>query len=146
MQIVCIPIYIRFLGIEAFGLIGFYLVLQSLLQILDFGLSPTINRETARYSVQPDKAAEARDLVRTLEVVYWMVGIGIGVDLGCGALNCQALDQVQYVPDSECSASRNDNGHSGVLPVAAEFLSRRLDGVGPTSSLKCHQDLAECPR
>ena len=46
----------------------------------------------------------------------------------------------------ECSASRHDNGHSGVLPMAAEFLSRRLDGVGPTSSLKRPQDLAECPR
>lgn len=78
VQIVCVPIYIKFLGIEAFGLIGFYLVLQSLLQVLDFGLSPTINREMARYSVQPEKAAEARDLVRTLEAGYWIVGIAIG--------------------------------------------------------------------
>ncbi len=77
-QIVCIPIYIKFLGIEAFGLVGFYLVLQSLFQVLDFGLSPTVNREMARYSVQPEKAAEARDLVRTLEAGYWMVGIAIG--------------------------------------------------------------------
>ena len=77
-QIICIPIYIRLLGIDAFGLIGFYLLLQNLLQVLDFGLSPTINREMARYSVQPEKAAEARDLVRTLEVGYWMVGIAIG--------------------------------------------------------------------
>jgi O-antigen/teichoic acid export membrane protein len=77
-QIVCIPIYIKILGIEAFGLIGFYLVLQSLLQVLDFGLSPTINREMARYSVQPEKAAEARDLARTLETGYWLVGIAIG--------------------------------------------------------------------
>jgi O-antigen/teichoic acid export membrane protein len=77
-QIVCVPIYIRLLGIDAFGLVGFYLVLQSLLQVLDFGLSPTINREMARYSVQPKKAAEARDLVRTLEVGYWAVGIAIG--------------------------------------------------------------------
>jgi O-antigen/teichoic acid export membrane protein len=77
-QLVCIPLYIKFLGIEAFGLIGFYLVLQALLQILDFGLSPTINREMARYSVQPEKAAEARDLVRTLEAGYWLIGLIIG--------------------------------------------------------------------
>lgn len=80
-QIVCTPIYIRFLGIEAFGLVGFYLVLQSLSQVLDFGLSPTINREMARYSVQPEKAAEARDLVRTLEAGYWIVGIAIGATI-----------------------------------------------------------------
>ena len=78
VQIVCIPLYLRFLGIEAYGLIGFYLMLQAMLQVLDFGLSPTMNREMARYSVQPEKAGEARDLVRTLEAGYWLIGIGIG--------------------------------------------------------------------
>ncbi len=78
VQIVCIPLYLRFLGIEAYGLIGFYLMLQAMLQVLDFGLSPTMNREMARYSVQPEKSGEARDLVRTLETGYWLIGIVIG--------------------------------------------------------------------
>src|SRR6202451_1874160 len=78
MQLVCVPLYIRFLGIEAFGLIGFYLMSQAVLQVLDLGLSPTMNREMARYSVQPEKADEARDLVRTLEAGYWLIGIAIG--------------------------------------------------------------------
>ena len=78
VQILCVPLYLKFLGIEAFGLIGFYLMLQAILQVLDLGLSPTMNREMARYSVQPEKAAEARDLVRTLEVGYWLIGIAIG--------------------------------------------------------------------
>lgn len=79
VQLACIPLYIKFLGIEAYGLIGFYLMLQQMLQVLDLGLSPTINREMARYSVQPDKAVEAGDLVRTLEAAYWVVGIAIGL-------------------------------------------------------------------
>jgi O-antigen/teichoic acid export membrane protein len=78
IQIACVPLYLKFLGIEAYGLVGFYLMLQAILQVLDFGLSPTMNREMARYSVQPEKAAEARDLVRTLEVGYWLIGIAIG--------------------------------------------------------------------
>lgn len=81
MQLVCVPFYIKFMGIEAFGLIGFYLVFQSIAQILDLGLSPTINREMARYSVQPEKAAEARDLVRTLEAGYWLIGVVIALIL-----------------------------------------------------------------
>src|ERR1700674_2796509 len=85
MQIVCIPLYLRFLGIEAYGLIGFYLMLQAILQVLDFGLSPTMNREMARYSVQPEKAAEARDLVRTLETGYWLIGIAIGAGMVAAA-------------------------------------------------------------
>lgn len=81
VQLACIPAYIKLMGIEAYGLIGFYLVLQAMLQILDLGLSPTMNREMARYSVQPDKAAEARDLVRTLEIGYWLIGLFIGAGI-----------------------------------------------------------------
>jgi O-antigen/teichoic acid export membrane protein len=76
--LVCTPLYIHFLGMEAYGLIGFYFMLQGVIQILDLGLSPTMNREMARFSVLPDKAAEARDFVRTLETGYWAVGILIG--------------------------------------------------------------------
>ena len=78
VQLACIPLYIKFLGIEAYGLIGFYLVLTAMVQVLDLGLSGTMFREMARYSVQPEKAAEARDLVRTLEAGYWFIGIAIG--------------------------------------------------------------------
>src|SRR5882724_234451 len=77
-QLACIPLYIKLMGIEAYGLIGFYLVLQTVLQVLDLGLSPTMNREMARYSVLPEKAAEARDLVRTVETGYWLIGLLIG--------------------------------------------------------------------
>ena len=74
----CTPLYIRFMGMEAYGLIGFYFMLQGVIQILDLGLSPTMNREMARYSVLPGKTGEARDFVRTLEVGYWAIGIVIG--------------------------------------------------------------------
>src|SRR5258706_15687801 len=81
VQLACIPLYIKFMGIEAFGLIGFYLMLQAMLQVLDLGLSPTMNREMARYSVQPEKASEAHDLVRSLEVCYWLIGLVLGAAL-----------------------------------------------------------------
>ena len=74
----CTPLYIRFMGMEAYGLIGFYFMLQGVIQVLDLGLSPTMNREMARYSALPEKTGEARDFVRTLEVGYWAIGILIG--------------------------------------------------------------------
>src|SRR5271168_688009 len=83
MQVLCIPLYIKLLGIEAFGLIGFYLMFQAVVQVLDLGLSPTINREMARYSVLPEKGSEARDFVRTLEVGYWLIGVLIAATLLC---------------------------------------------------------------
>jgi O-antigen/teichoic acid export membrane protein len=49
-----------------------------MLQVLDLGLSPTMTRELASCSVHPQKADEARDLVRTLEIIYWFIGVFIG--------------------------------------------------------------------
>lgn len=79
MSLAFIPVYIRLMGIESYGLVGFYVILIGLMQVLDLGLTPTMNRELARFSVRPESAGEARDFVRTLEMGYWLVGLAIGV-------------------------------------------------------------------
>lgn len=81
MSLIFIPFYVKFMGIEAYGLIGIYVSILMLLSILDMGLSSTLSRELARLSVSPGSEQEARDLVRTLEIVYWGVGIVIGLGL-----------------------------------------------------------------
>lgn len=73
-----VPLYIKFLGMEAYGLIGFYTTLQTVFFLLDMGLSTTLNRELARRSVRKDAAQEMRDLSRTLEAVYWAAAIVMG--------------------------------------------------------------------
>ena len=77
--LIVIPLYIKLLGVEAWGVIGIFLSLQTLCVLLDFGLSATLNREMARLSIQRDKAQEMHDLVRTLEFIYWSIGASIGV-------------------------------------------------------------------
>jgi O-antigen/teichoic acid export membrane protein len=79
MALAFVPIYIHFMGIEAYGLIGFFIVLQGVFSLLDLGLSATLSREMARLSVLPDKAQEMRDLVRTLEIIYWAIALFIGL-------------------------------------------------------------------
>ena len=79
INLISIPLIIRFVGSEAYGLIGFYATLQGVFQLLDLGFSPTMSREMARYSVQPEKAQEARDLVRTMELIYWGLAVAIGL-------------------------------------------------------------------
>src|SRR5262245_30320951 len=66
-----IPAYIRLIGIESYGLIGFFTLIQGLLSVLDMGLSATLTRELAKLSLLPGSGQEMRNLVRTLEVFYW---------------------------------------------------------------------------
>jgi len=79
MGIVFVPLYIRFMGIEAYGLVGVFAALLGVFALLDMGLSSTLNREMARLSVQKDKAQDMRDLLRTLEIPYWLIGMLIAV-------------------------------------------------------------------
>jgi O-antigen/teichoic acid export membrane protein len=77
MSLIFLPLYIHFLGIEAYGLIGIFASLLAIFNILDMGLGATLNREMARLVVQSGKAQEMGDLVRTLEIPYWLTGLSI---------------------------------------------------------------------
>jgi O-antigen/teichoic acid export membrane protein len=79
MGLAFIPLYVKFMGIESYGLVGFFLTLQVVVSLIDVGLSTTLNRELARYSAHPEQAQEMRDVVRTLEIVYWVGAILIGI-------------------------------------------------------------------
>lgn len=81
LSLAVVPIHIHFLGIEAYGLIGFFMSLMAILSLLDLGLGTALNRQFAQYSIQPDKAQEMHDLLRTLEIIYWLVGIAIATTM-----------------------------------------------------------------
>ncbi|MDP2804656.1 MAG: oligosaccharide flippase family protein [Gallionellaceae bacterium] len=65
-----VPFYLKHLGIEAYGLIGFFVTLQAVLSLFDMGLAPTINREVARCSSKGE-IQEAGRLLHSLAFVYW---------------------------------------------------------------------------
>jgi O-antigen/teichoic acid export membrane protein len=76
-----IPIYIKFLGVESWGLIGIFATLQAVLSVLDMGFSGTLNREMARLSGLPNKEQEMYNLIRTLELIYWIVAFFAAVSV-----------------------------------------------------------------
>ncbi|MGH2554016.1 MAG: lipopolysaccharide biosynthesis protein, partial [Chitinophagaceae bacterium] len=74
-----IPLYIRYLGIESYGLIGFYGTLIGSMAILDLGLSTTLNRELARYKGANIAVGDIRNLTFSLECIYWGIGLFISL-------------------------------------------------------------------
>ena len=78
MGLAFVPLYIEYMGIESFGLVGFFVTLVGVTTILDMGLTTTLNRELARLSALPDAAAEMRTLLHTLEIIYWGIAILTG--------------------------------------------------------------------
>ena len=72
-----VPLYVRFMGVEGYGLIGFFTSMLAVFFMLDMGLSLTLNRELARLGPDPEERATARTLLRTLESIYWVIGLAI---------------------------------------------------------------------
>lgn len=77
--IVFAPVYLHLLGAAGFGLIGFFIALTALLGVFDLGLGMTLNRHLAGSRGSRDGVEKARNLLRTTEVVYWAIGLAIGV-------------------------------------------------------------------
>jgi O-antigen/teichoic acid export membrane protein len=74
--LIVVPVYIKYLGVEAYGLVGFFTMLQIAFSFMDFGLTPTVNREISRSS-SLGKITEARNLLYTLEFFYGLMAIFI---------------------------------------------------------------------
>ncbi len=74
-SIVFIPLYVRMMGLEASGLVGFGVIMLTVVQLMDMGLSTTLNREMARISSDSHDLGQAKHLVRTLEIVYWPIAL-----------------------------------------------------------------------
>lgn len=70
-----IPLYIQYLGVEAYGAIAFFASLMSALSFLDFGMGQTLVRETARGTGSGCDKKSLTGLLGTLEYIYWTVGV-----------------------------------------------------------------------
>ena len=84
INLVALPFYLRFLGMEAYGLIGFYATLQTVLQVLDMGLGPTISREVA-HDAETGRRRRSASLLRTLGLVYAGVAVVIALAVALAA-------------------------------------------------------------
>ena len=88
MSLAFIPLYISYLGIESYGLIGMFGMLQALLSVLDMGMTPTLNREMARFTGGNHSATSIRDLLRSIEVIALSIAalLGLGIWAASGWL------------------------------------------------------------
>ena len=83
ISILFIPLYLKYIGPEGYGLIGIFASLQVVLSLLDTGLSTTLNKEIARLGVLPNTQLQMRNLVKTLGSVYWLIAFIAGIIALC---------------------------------------------------------------
>lgn len=79
--ILILPLYLKYMGAEAYGLVGFFTMLQAWFNLLDMGLTPTVARETARFRGGATDALSFLRLLRVLQLIFFAVAL-----LGGGAM------------------------------------------------------------
>lgn len=100
--IVVVPMYITYMGAEAYGLVGFFVMLQAWFNLLDIGLTPTIARAAARHRGGATDALSYRRLARALEAVFLAVALtGAAAMLGASGYIARDWLQASRLPNRE---------------------------------------------
>lgn len=70
MSMAFLPLYTKYLGIEAYGLIGIFTAIQGWFALLDMGFSPALNREMSRYKAGLHSMQSINNLMYSMEVIF----------------------------------------------------------------------------
>lgn len=104
MALLFLPLYMRLLGMEAFGLVGLMLSFQGILQLFDFGIGGATNRELARGANGSTSPDATRDLVLSAEIVIWLIAVFIALAMWAGStmmanhwLHLEHIDTLQAI-------------------------------------------------
>lgn len=77
LGIAFVPLYIQYLGMESYGLVGVLAALQAWSSALDFGLAPTINREVAKSRAGAADIQAVHNLLRSFELIAGGIAFSI---------------------------------------------------------------------
>ncbi len=76
------PLYLKLLGVEAYGLIGFYSTLLAMLAFADMGFTATLTREIARFDKnKKDEKLYILNLMRSYELFYMLISLLVSISI-----------------------------------------------------------------
>ncbi len=85
MGLAFIPLYIKYLGIEAYGLIGLFAALTAWLSLFDIGMTSMLGREMARFTGGNNSPQSIRDLLRSVEIIAIVIALLIAGGIAVGS-------------------------------------------------------------
>ncbi len=96
-----LPLYLKYMGAESYGLVGFFTMLQAWFALLDIGLTPTIGRETARFHGGALTAVAYRQLHRSLALIFVVIATtgGFSIWLASDWIALRWLNITELSPD-----------------------------------------------
>lgn len=130
MGVAFVPLYIRLLGAENFGLVGFMLSLQAISLLLDFGIGVFLGRELARRVHDPLQRSRIRQLIRTFEWLVWPTSAMIALALVLGSsLIAQHWLRPHHLSHADTVSALRTMGLAVALLWPSSFYTSVLTGL-----------------
>jgi len=134
-NIILTPIYIKYLGLEQYGLYQMIYTVASYILILDFGIQTTMVRYISRFHIQNDYESE-KDFAAHCLILLSLVALGI-ITVG-GIINAFLLKIYPTITDEESHAA-----HTMfivmIIILIATLIERFLQG-----SLQSYENFVVC--
>jgi O-antigen/teichoic acid export membrane protein len=125
-SIIFVPFYLKFLGVEGYALIGVLNLILSIVGVFDLGLGGALTHGMARLRAKPESLNEQRNLLRTLEMLFWPMSLGIAgiIFFGAGVIAERWLNAERLSLDELVRAMQLIG-----LTVAFQFVSGFYQGA-----------------
>ena len=73
------PWYVSILGMEGYGIVGFWILMQIVFSLFDLGLGATLARDFASSAGQKNFQERRRNLLCTFEYIYWPIAASLSI-------------------------------------------------------------------
>ncbi len=83
LSVVTLPFYISLMGKPSYGLIAFFLQLQTVISLLDVGISATVSRNMTLFKASMLARIDFLNSSRSVECIFYVIGFAV---VGCGLL------------------------------------------------------------
>lgn len=124
--IISVPLYAKYLGIEAYGVIGFYTLLQAWFQVLDIGLSTTLSRESSLLNADPGREFLFRRAKRFMEYIFYaLAAVAVIITFTASDLIAEQWLRAKDIPEEEIKKSLLLIG----IVIALRWLSCLYRGI-----------------
>jgi len=75
LTVVSTPVFVAKLGLKLYGIIGIWLIFQAVMNLFDFGLGASLNRELSLLKSESNKSRMIGDTLKTIEIIYWLISL-----------------------------------------------------------------------
>lgn len=77
LGLIFVPYYVEQIGVEAYGLVGFSVMLQGWFSLLDMGMSPTLGRVLSTFKAGQIPVSVAGTVTNTIEKIFLLICVGV---------------------------------------------------------------------